>query len=402
MEEARREIPFFRPSIGPAEIAEVVDSLSSGWLTTGPKTKQFEAEFSRYVGAGHAIALSSGTAGIAIALDALGVGPGDEVILPSLTFVACANEVVHRGARPVLVEVNDDFNIDPNAVETAITRRTRALMIVHYGGQAANLAALYAIAARHDLAVLEDAAHAAGTTYRGAKIGADALPNAAGLPNGGALRRATVFSFYATKNLTTGEGGMLTTNDDALAERMRLLSLHGMSRDAWKRYTSEGSWFYDVVAIGYKANLPDPLAALGLHQLRRLDDFTNTRRAYAKILDDRLASVAQVEAPIVHGEAGHVYHLYVIRLVLERLTIDRARFIDELRNHGISASVHFIPVHFHSIYRERFGYAPEDLPRTAALYRRIISLPLYPSMSIDDVRYVSDAVAEIASRHATP
>jgi dTDP-4-amino-4,6-dideoxygalactose transaminase len=385
-------LPYALPSIGEEEIAEVVDSLRSGWVTTGPKVKRFESEFAEYIGASHAIAVSSCTAGLHIALTALGIGPGDEVIVPTLTFCSTANVVVHLGARPVLVEVGEDFNVTPEAIEAAVTPRTKAIMPVHYSGQAADMDAIYEIAARRGLAVVEDGAHAVGATYHGAKIGSSRLLQS--LTNGSPVRSAVVFSFYATKNMTTGEGGMIVTGDDALADRMRLLTLHGMSRDAWKRYSSAGSWYYEITAAGYKGNMTDIQASLGIHQLRRLDGFIETRRRYARIYDQAFATMPEIETPIVHTDRTHIYHLYVIRLNPGRLTIDRARFIEELKARNIGASVHFIPVHLHPFYRQRFGCRAGDLPQAESLYERIISLPLYPAMTDSDVQDVVAAVDE--------
>jgi dTDP-4-amino-4,6-dideoxygalactose transaminase len=381
-------LPFSLPLIGQEEIDEVVDSLRSGWITTGPKVKRFEEDFARYIGARHALAVNSCTAGLHIALTALGIGAGDEVIVPTLTFCATANVVVHLGARPVLVDVGEDLNVTPEAIEAAITPRTRAIMPVHYGGQPCDLTAIYSIAARHGLPVVEDAAHAVGAAYRGHKIGSDALA-------GGTARVITAFSFYPTKNMTTGEGGMITTADDALAERMRLLSLHGLSRDAWKRYTSAGSWYYEVVAAGYKDNMTDIQAALGIHQLQRLDGFIATRQRYARLYDEAFGSLPEVQTPIVRPGRTHIYHLYPIRLALERLTIDRAQFIDKLRALNIGCSVHFVPVHLHPFYRDTFGYRRGDLPVAEGIYDRLVSLPLFPRMTEQDVQHVADAVSAV-------
>lgn len=386
-------LPYALPSIGEEEIAEVVDSLRSGWVTTGPKVKRFESEFAQYIDASHAIAVSSCTAGLHMALAALGVGPGDEVIVPTLTFCSTANVVVHLGARPVLVDAGDDFNVTPEGVEAAITPRTKVIMPVHYSGQACDLDAIYQLAARHGLAVVEDAAHAVGATYRGSKIGSSRLFKS--VKNGAPVRSAAVFSFYATKNMTTGEGGMIATSDDDLADRMRMLTLHGMSRDAWKRYTSAGSWYYEVVEAGYKANMTDIQAALGIHQLRRLDGFIEARQGYARTYDEAFASRAEIATPLTYPDRSHIYHLYAVRLNLERLTIDRARFIEELRARNIGTSVHFIPVHLHPFYQHRFPYRAGSFPRAEALYERIVSLPLYPGMTEADVEDVVAAVADV-------
>jgi dTDP-4-amino-4,6-dideoxygalactose transaminase len=387
-------LPYALPSIGEEEIAEVVDSLRSGWITTGPKVKRFESDMGEYLGAGHAIAVNSCTAGLHIALAALGVGSGDEVIIPAMTFCSTANVVVHLGARPVLVDVGDDFNVRPQAIEAAITPQTRAIMPVHYGGQACDLEAIYDIAGRHNLPVVEDAAHAVGATFQDHRVGSDELPFSLVGRKGRAARVITCFSFYATKNMTTAEGGMITTADDELAERMRLLTLHGMSRDAWKRYTSAGSWYYEVVVPGYKDNMTDIQAAIGIHQLRRLDGFIETRQRYARMYDAVFDGMAELQTPVRCPDRSHIYHLYAIRLNLGRLTIDRAQFIEELKAHNIGTSVHFIPVHLHPFYQERFGYRRGDLPEAEALYDRIVSLPLYPRMTEGDIQDVIAAVVD--------
>ena len=384
-------LPFALPSIGEEEIAEVVDSLKSGWVTTGPKTKRFEEQFKEYVGSKHAVAVNSCTAGLHIALTALGISAGDEAIVPTLTFCSTANVVVHLGARPVLVDVGDDFNVTPQAIESAITPRTKAIIPVHYGGQPCDLAPIYELAARHHIPIIEDAAHAVGSTYHDLRLGSDALQP----PTTRSLPHVTVFSFYATKNMTTGEGGMITTVDDKLAEQMRLLSLHGMSRDAWKRYTSAGSWYYEVVAPGYKDNMTDIQASLGIHQLRKLDSFIETRQRYARLYDAAFANLPEIETPLTHPDRNHIYHLYGIRLCLERLKIDRSQFIEELKARNIGSSVHFIPVHLHPYYRETFGYKKGDLPNAEHLYKRILSLPLFPKMTETDVQDVIHAVKTI-------
>jgi len=384
-------LPFALPSIGEEEIAEVVDSLKSGWVTTGPKTKRFEEQFKEYVGSKHAVAVNSCTAGLHIALTALGISAGDEAIVPTLTFCSTANVVVHLGARPVLVDVGDDFNVTPQAIESAITPRTKAIIPVHYGGQPCDLAPIYELAARHHIPIIEDAAHAVGSTYHDLRLGSDALQP----PTTRSLPHVTVFSFYATKNMTTGEGGMITTADDKLAEQMRLLSLHGMSRDAWKRYTSAGSWYYEVVAPGYKDNMTDIQASLGIHQLRKLDSFIETRQRYARLYDAAFANLPEIETPLTHPDRNHIYHIYGIRLRLERLRIDRSQFIEELKARNIGSSVHFIPVHLHPYYRETFGYEKGDLPNAEYLYQRILSLPLFPKMTETDVQDVIHAVKTI-------
>ncbi len=387
-------LPFAMPMISEDAIAEVSDSLRNGWITTGPKTKRFEEAFQSYVHTSHALAVSSCTAGLHIALTAFGVGPGDEVILPTLTFCSTANVVVHLGARPVLVDVGEDFNVVPEAIEQAITKKTKAIMPVHFAGQACDLDAIYELAAKHDLPVIEDAAHAVGAKYGDLMLGSDALQSSRPKSRG-----ATVFSFYAIKNLTTGEGGMITTPDSDLAERMRLLSLHGMSRDAWKRYSSAGSWYYEVVVPGYKCNMTDVQAAIGIHQLDRLNDFISTRNRYAGLYDQAFAEIPEIKIPITHDDRSHAFHLYVIRLALEKLSIDRARFIEELRALNIGSSVHFIPVHLHPWYQEEYGFSRGDFPVAERLFDSIISLPLYPKMSEEDLQDVVEAVRYIVKQH---
>jgi dTDP-4-amino-4,6-dideoxygalactose transaminase len=382
---ARREtfLPFSLPTIGEEEISEVAAALRSGWVTTGPRVKRFESEFAAYVGARHAVAVASATAGLHLSLAALDVGPEDEVIVPTMTFCSTANVVLHLGARPVLVDVRDDGNVSAEAVAAAITRRTRAIMPVHYAGQPCEMEALRAIATPHGLPIVEDAAHAVGAEYRGRRIGS--------------LGNTTVFSFYATKNMTTGEGGMVTTEDDGLADRLRRLSLHGMTRDAWKRYTSAGTWYYEVVEAGYKANMTDPQAALGIHQLAKLDGFIARRREIADHYTEGLAGLRQLSLPTVHPDRRHAWHLYVVRLKLDELGTDRAGIIEELRQANVGASVHFIPVHRHPAY-QTLGYKAVDFPCAEALYDSVISLPLFPLMSDRDVSDVVAALTEAIRR----
>ncbi|MFQ5878804.1 MAG: DegT/DnrJ/EryC1/StrS family aminotransferase [Dehalococcoidia bacterium] len=379
-------IPYYVPSLDQAEVDEVVDTLRSGWLTTGPKVGRLEEAFGAYVGAGHALAVSSCTAGLHLALAALGIGPGDEVITSALTFCATANVVVHLGARPVLADItSDDYNLDPADLERRITPRTRAVVPVHYGGQPCRMDEVMAIARRHNLAVVEDAAHAVGAQYRRRRIGA--------------IGHATAFSFYATKNMTTGEGGMVTTGDAALAQRVRLLSLHGLSHDAWRRYTDKGSWYYEVLAPGYKYNMTDIQAALGIHQLQKLEGFLAARQRYADLYRRYLADAEEVVLPAARPEVHHAWHLYAIRLETARLTIDRARFIELLRERGIGTSVHFIPVHLHPWYRQQYDYREGDFPNAEAAYRGLVSLPLYPRLGDEGVARVAAAVADIVRRH---
>src|ERR1035437_4215442 len=378
-------LPYCLPLIGEEEVAEVADSLRSGWVTTGPKVKRFEQDFAAYIGVKHAIAVSSCTAALHGSLAALGVGPGDEVIVPTLTFCATANVVVHLGATPVVVDVDQNFYISPEAACRAISPRTKAIVSVHYGGQACSLREILALADRHGIPVVEDAAHAAGAEYDGARIGSHG--------------RAVCFSFYAIKNMTSGEGGIVTTDDDDLAARIRLLSLHGMSRDAWKRYTEAGSWYYEVLEPGYKYNMTDIQAALGIHQLRRLDGFIRRRQEIAAMYDEAFSDLPEVLLPPRLPGRNHTFHLYPIRLQARRL--NRSELIEELRARNIGASVHFIPLHRHPFYRQRYGYRPEQFPVAEEIYRGLLSLPLYPKMTDRDAADVIEAVRETVAAQRT-
>ena len=383
-------IPFHIPSIGEEEVREVESALRSGWLTTGPRTAQFEEEFRNYAGAGHAIAVNSCTAGLHVALAALNIGKGDEVITTPLTFCSTVHTILHVGARPVLADIGSDGNIDPPEIARAITPRTRAILPVHFAGLPCDMRAIWKLARRHGLFVVEDAAHAAGSRYDGRPIGS--MPP----EQDGEASDAAAFSFYATKNMTTGEGGMITTPRAALAARMRILSLHGMTRDAWNRYTRRGNWYYEVVDAGFKYNLTDIQSALGIHQLRKLDSFVQTRTRYARLYQELLGGMEEVETPPEGSDGSHSWHLYVLRLNLNMLAIDRNAFIEELRRKGVGASVHFIPIPLHPFFaRQRFSGQPCD--RALQLYQRIVSLPLYPAMTEEHVRYVAGCVKDIVS-----
>ena len=380
-------IPFHVPSIGDEEVHEVEAALRSGWLTTGPRTAQFEKEFASYVSAAHALAVNSCTAGLHIALAALGIGKRDEVITTPLTFCSTVHTILHVGAKPVLADIGEDGNIDPQEISRAITPRTRAIIPVHFAGLPCNMRAIWQIAREHGLFVVEDAAHAAGAHYAGRPIGA--TPEEANDASD-----AVAFSFYATKNLTTGEGGMVTTPRESLAARMRMLTLHGMSRDAWKRYSQRGHWYYEVVDGGFKYNLADIQSAIGIHQLRKLESFIETRTRYANIYQEELSGMREVELPPAGESVRHAWHLYVIRLVLDRLDINRDAFVEELRRRGIGASVHFIPIPLHP-YFARMSFAAKTCRRAAEMYPRLVSLPLYPAMGEEQVRYVAESVKRI-------
>ncbi len=377
-------IPFNRPEIGEEEIGEAADVLRSGWLTTGERTAQFEREFRAYTGARHALAVNSGTAALHLALAALGIGAGDEVITTPLTFCATVNSILHVGATPVLADVDDDGNLSPRAVAERITRRTRALLPVHLGGMPCRMDALWELARRHKLAVVEDAAHAVGTRYRGEHLGHAAS----------SLSDAVAYSFYATKNITTGEGGMATTNRKELEERMRILALHGISKDAWNRYGEDGHWRYEVLEPGFKYNLSDLQSAVGIHQLRKLERFIGRRAELAALYNRLLGGMEELETPRDCAFGRHAWHLYILRLNSGRLAIGRDDFLEELRRRKIGASVHFIPIPKHPFFAPWAEH--NRCPRALALYERMFSLPLYPGLREDEVRRIATAVREIA------
>jgi dTDP-4-amino-4,6-dideoxygalactose transaminase len=386
-------IPFHRPSIGEEEIAETVDTLRSGWLTTGPKTARFEKDFAAYVHAPHALGVNSCTAGLHLALAALGIGPGDEVITTPLTFCATVSTIMHVGATPVLADIRSDGNIDPASIESRITARTKAIVPVHMAGLPCDLDSIWGIARRFRLRVIEDAAHAVGTICGGKLIG-EATTN----PRRGS--DAVAFSFYATKNLTTAEGGMVTTPDPELYDRMKCLCLHGISRDAWNRYTDKGNWYYEVNELGFKYNLSDLQSAIGIHQLRKQEKFIEIRRRYAGIYAGILSGMDEVELPAeAPPGARHAWHLYSIRLNLPKLSIDRAEFIQTLRARRIGASVHFIPIQLHPFFRPFAGLPQNRCPVSLQLYPRLVTLPLYPGMTEAEVEYVAHTVRSVLQRN---
>jgi dTDP-4-amino-4,6-dideoxygalactose transaminase len=391
MNTERPFLHFHRPSIGEEEIQEVISVLRSGWLTSGPRTMQFEKEFGEYVQAPHSIAVNSCTAGLHLAAVALGIGPGDEVITTPMTFCASVNILLHAGATPVLADIGADGNIDPDLIEKRITSRTKAILPVHLAGLPCDMDRIWSLARAHGLFVIEDAAHATGTHYQGFPIGA-------GNPAAGFRSDAVAFSFYATKNLTTGEGGMVTTHDPELHARMQIHCLHGISKDAWNRYTEQGSWFYEVLNAGFKYNLSDVQSALGIHQLRRQEEFLRTRAEYAQLYNEIFASMEEVETPPAGSGGRHSWHLYVLRLNLEKLDINRNQLISELHKLGIGTSVHFIPIPLHPAYQEIAVRPENQCPRALDLYSRIISLPLYPAMTADDVRFVGESIRETLRR----
>jgi len=377
-----RPLPFYRAAVDENDIAGVADTLRSGWLTSGPKAVELEARLGAYLGTANTIAVSSCSEAMFLCLKALGIGPGDEVITSPITFASTVHAILHNGATPVLADIETDtFGIDPAQVRRLVTPRTKALLPVHFGGQACRIEEIVAIGDKAGVAVVEDAAHSFGARVRGQQLGR--------------FGRATTFSFYATKNLTSAEGGAITTEDDALAQRLRLLGYHGMSRDSWSRYSDKGSWYYEVQIPGYKCNLSDLHASLGLSQLAKIDTLLERRRAVADGLSGALGGCAAVELPREHAGNWHTWHLYVIRLRLEALRIGRDEFIRALRAENVGTSVHFIPIYRHPFFHP-YLQAGNAFPKSDDYYARCISLPIFPDMTDDDVRDVGEAVVRIA------
>lgn len=379
-------LPYAIPDIGEEEISEVAATLRSGWLTTGERSRRFEEEFRSYVGAPFALALSSGTAALHVALAALGIRPSDEVITTPLTFCATVNAILEVGATPALVDIGPDLNIDPSRVRNAITSRTRAILPVHLGGLPCDMNAIWGLAREHGLCVVDDAAHATDAKYNGH-------------PMGNGPSDAVAYSFYVTKNLCTGEGGMVTTHSAELAERMRVLSLHGISRDAWSRYAQNGDWYYEVVERGFKYNMSDIAAAIGLVQLKKLEAMHVRRAAIAQLYQAAFREIPELETPWEREDSRHAWHLYILRLNLEQLTIDRAQFFDEMKRRGIRCSVHFIPIPLHPHYRKTLELR-DRCTRALAEYPRLLSLPLYSKMTDEDVERVIEAVRDIVVRNS--
>ncbi len=375
-------VPFHVAAVGEQEAQAAADVIRSGWLTMGQRTFEFERQFAAYVGARHAIAVSSCTAALHLALEAIGIQAGDEVLLPTTTFTASAEVVCYFGAKPVLVDIQSGtMNFDPADAARRITFRTKAIIPVHLAGVPCEMQEIQELATAHGLRVIEDAAHSLPASYRGTPIGA--------------LSEVTAFSFYATKTLTTGEGGMLTTASDQIAERMRIMRLHGIEREAWKRYSGDGSWFYQVLDAGFKYNMTDIQAAIGLVQLGKCDDLSNARHAIAERYTAAFSENPALQPPDHHNDRKISWHLYVLRIHPEKLSIDRDRFISELKSRGIGTSVHFIPLHLHPFYQKRFGYKPGDFPQAEAEYARAFSLPIYPTMTDAEINAVINAVSEV-------
>lgn len=376
-------LPFALPEIGEEEIAEVCDTLRSGWVTTGPKTRQFEADFASYLGVEEAIAVNSATAGLHLALESIGIGPGDEVITTTLTFTATAEVIRYLGANPVFVDVDPHtLNMDIDAVKRAITPKTRAIMPVHYAGLACDMDPLIELAREHRLKVVEDAAHAFPTRYKGRLIGTLDTD-------------VTVFSFYANKTMTTGEGGMVVSRDPELRQRMKVMRLHGISRDAFDRFRSRTpAWYYEVIAPGFKYNLTDIASALGIHQLRKIDRFLARRQQLAQRYFEALADLPLVLPADGQGESNHSWHLFVLRLS-DHARIDRETLINRLAEQGIGTSVHYVPLHRHPYWQETYGLAPEHFPVAEKAYQNMVSIPLYTSMTDADQDRVISALRDI-------
>ncbi|MEM7432696.1 MAG: DegT/DnrJ/EryC1/StrS aminotransferase family protein [Pseudomonadota bacterium] len=383
-------LPFAKPLIEQDEIDAVVECLTSGWLTTGPKTRQFEEAFAEFVGAEHAIAVNSATAGLHLAVESIGVGPGDKVITTPFTFTASAEVIRYMGADPLLVDIDPNtLNIDPNRVADTVRSNddVKAIMPVHFAGQAVDMDPILGIAKESGCRIVEDAAHALPTTYKDQTIGS--------------IGDASVFSFYVTKTITTGEGGMVTTDDAAMADRMRTMRLHGISRDVFDRYTSKKpSWHYEVVAPGYKYNMSDIAAALGLQQLAKAERFRRAREAIAKRYSDAFGSLPVTLPSQDRADDTHSWHLYVLRLRLDELSINRDRFIELMADAGIGTSVHFIPLHMHPYWRDRYQLSDDDFPNASQAYHQVVSLPLYPQMTDADIDRVIDAVSAICTKYS--
>ena len=380
-------LPFALPDIDEAEINEVIDALRSGWVTTGPKTKRFESNFAEFIGGNcEAISVNSATAGLHLALEAIGISAGDEVITTPYTFTATAEVIRYLGAHPVFVDIDPNtFNIDPSKIEAAITPKTKAIIPVHFAGLACDMTSILTIARKHNLKVVEDAAHALPTLYQGLLIGS--LDS-----------DVTVFSFYATKTITTGEGGMIVTRNPEIAARCKIMRLHGISRDAFDRYTSnKPAWHYEVIAPGFKYNLTDLASSLGIHQLQKANRFQQRRQEMAKRYTRELADLPLLFPPSAPDGDLHAWHLYVLRLT-PQAGIERNQFIEAMAERGIGCSVHFIPLHLHPYWRDSYHLQPQDFPCSLKTYEQAVSLPLYTKMTDEDQARVITAIRKILSQ----
>ena len=379
------DLPFHKSWLEEEEHREVEDTLNSGWLTTGPKTQKFEEAFKDYIGCRHAVALNSCTAGLNLALTVQKFAEGDEVITTPMTFPATANVILLQRLKPVFADIEPGtLTIDPRKIETKITPRTRAIIPVHFAGHPCDMTPIQELADRHKLVIIEDAAHALESGYKGKKIGN--------------LGNATAFSFFANKNITTGEGGMLVTNDDALAETIRIMRLQGISRDAWKRYGKSGFSHWEHTLAGHKCNMSDLNASIGMHQIKKVERFMTLRKKYVSMYDRAFADVAELETPVVRDYATPAHHIYVISLRLERLTIDRDGFLDAIQSTGIGVALHYVALHLQPYYVKNFNTKPQDFPIASNYSERVISLPLYPKMSSADVERVIGTVKNLIKK----
>ena len=379
-------VPFYRQSFGRREIAEVTDTVRSGWVTTGKKTHLLEERLAAYLGARHAVAVNSCTAAMHLLMRASEVGPGDEVVTTPYTFASTSEAILYTGASPVYCDVNyDTLNIEAEQASAKITRRTKALLPVHIAGLPVHMDDFVALARARRLKLFDDAAHALGAVYKGRKVGT--------------IGDGSAFSFYATKNLTTGEGGLVTTRHTALADKIRLLSLHAMSKGAWKRYAKGGSWRYDLLDLGYKYNLSDLAASLGLAQLSKFENLQAQRRQAAMRYMRNLAGIEAIKLPAVETQSTHAWHLFLIRLRLNLLKIGRDRFIEELKERKIGTSVHFIPLFMQSYYRRSLRLDKKDFPHAYRAFREVITLPFFPSLKSAEIDYVCDAIAGICKKY---
>jgi perosamine synthetase len=407
-EKPQLQVPFFRPSITEAEIEEVVACLRSGWLTTGPRTKRFETEFAAMVGGKHAVALNSCTAALHLAVEALGLGPGQAVLVPTMTFAATAEVVRYQGAMPLLVDcdpvtLNMDLVDAERKIEDLRSGKTPldpslhvvGIIPVHVGGLMLDMDEMHTFAAKHALWIVEDAAHSFPAAYRSG-IGAEDAWRRCG-ENTAAV---TCFSFYANKTMTTGEGGMAVTDDGELAGRMRQMSLHGLSHDAWKRYAGNHAWDYRIVAPGFKYNMTDVAAAMGIHQLARAEDMRNERSTIARYFQEQFSNVAEIELPPDPPDRIHAWHLFPVRLRLEKLGIDRNAFIEGLRAEGVGCSVHWRPLHLHPYYEGTFGWRPDHLPVASTQWPTLVSLPIFPGMHDDELAHIVQVVRGLCGRHS--
>jgi len=377
---------FHRPFISEDEVNEIVDTVRSGWLSMGPKTIRFEEEFNNFIGSKKSVAVSSWTAGGHLALEAIGLKEGDEVIVPTMTFPATAEIVTYFKAVPVFVDVDKDtLNISIDEIEKAITPRTKAIIPVHFGGQPCDMDEISETAKKHNLIVIEDAAHALPAFYKGKKIGS--------------ISHITVFSFYATKTLSTGEGGMICTDDEDIAHRCSIMRLHGINKDAWQRYTECGTWYYEVIAPGYKYNFTDLQASLGIHQLRKVDLMWDKRKEIAARYSSAFKDNELLSLPIIKPDRETSWHLFPIRLNLEKIKINRNRFIDELRYLNVGVGVHFMPVHQHKYYRETYNLDNKNFPVASSVFPQLISIPIFPGMNDADINKVIDALTDLLNKH---